>query len=104
MEESNAALERERSELESLRTERLEGAVAVPHTSPVPSTAPGPAADKLQARIAALERENATQRDQFQRDIGELEALVEARIFKEEELENEMERLRAERDEARAGR
>ena len=104
VEESNAALERERSELESLRTERLGGAVAVPHTSPVPSEAPGPAADELQTRIAALERENATQRDQFHRDIGELEALVEARIFKEEELENEMERLRAERDEARAGR
>ncbi|WFD36519.1 hypothetical protein MCUN1_003402 [Malassezia cuniculi] len=112
LDESSAALERERAELESLRAERLGSAVSVPASTPqVPAAAPdaasaspNPAVDELKARIAALERENATQKDQFQRDIGELEALVEARIFKEEELENEMERLRRERDEALAGR
>lgn len=100
--ESSAALERERAELEALRAERLGGTVAVPSVSPQPAADTDTSSvDELRARIATLERENAAQREQAQRDIGELEALVEARIFKEEELENEMERLRIECDAAR---
>lgn len=75
-------LENEREDMEQLRT--------------------APTDSDLERRIAALQTERTQLEDAHAKEIVELEALVESRIFREEELENTMEQLRAERDEARA--
>ena len=79
-----AALEHERTTIETMR--------AAP---PDASTA------ELHAKIAALERAQREQAEAHAKEVAELESLVESRIFREAELETEMEQLRRERDEAR---
>ncbi|KAI3613388.1 hypothetical protein CBS9595_004221 [Malassezia furfur] len=79
-----AALEHERTTIETMR--------AAPHDT---NTA------ELHAKIAALERAQREQAEAHAKEIAELESLVESRIFREDELETEMEQLRRERDEAR---
>ena len=49
----------------------------------------------LEARIAQLEHEKAEQHSRFTKDLAELESLVESRIFREDELETELEQLRS---------
>ena len=56
---------------------------------------------ELHAKIAALERAQREQAEAHAKEVAELESLVESRIFREDELETEMEQLRRERDEAR---
>ena len=51
--------------------------------------------------IDALTKEKAELDEHFHKEIAELESLVETRIFREDELETEMEKMRKERDEAR---
>ena len=54
----------------------------------------------LQAQVDALTRERQEQEAHFRKEIAELESLVETRIFREDELETEMESLRKARDSA----
>lgn len=77
-----AAHERERQEIESMR--------AAPHD------------EQLQAQLKKLEASKKELEDVHAKEIAELESLVESRIFREDELETEMEQLRKERDEALA--
>ncbi|WFD44913.1 hypothetical protein MPSI1_003587 [Malassezia psittaci] len=56
----------------------------------------------LQKKYEALEKLHKEQADAHAKEIAELEALVESRIFREDELETELEQLRRERDEALA--
>lgn len=77
------AREHERQDMESLR--------AAPHDG-----------GEMHAKLAALEAAKKEQEEQHAKEIAELESLVESRIFREDELESEMERLRKERDEAKA--
>lgn len=77
-----AAREHEREDLDTMR--------AAPHD------------DDVHAKLAALEAAKKEQADAHAKEIAELESLVESRIFREDELESEMEQLRKERDEARA--
>lgn len=50
--------------------------------------------ERLSSRVAELEREKESEVSVLSKEVSELEALVEARIFREEELEAELERLR----------
>ncbi|WFD18625.1 hypothetical protein MCAP1_000831 [Malassezia caprae] len=92
--ECRATLERERAEAEALRDS--------PHTphlgTGVPASPGGVDLEvvrSLEARIAQLEREKAEEHAHFTKEMAELESLVESRIFREDELETELERLRA---------
>ncbi|WFD26407.1 hypothetical protein MNAN1_001387 [Malassezia nana] len=93
--ECRATLERERAEAEALRD--------VPCTPPIHTgmtRSPSVSVDAevvhaLEARIAQLEREKAEEHAHFTKEVAELESLVESRIFREDELESELERLRA---------
>mgnify|MGYP001759575648 CR=1 FL=1 len=92
--ECRATLERERADTEALRDS--------PHTphlgTGVPASPGGVDLEvvrSLEARIAQLEREKAEERAHFTKEMAELESLVESRIFREDELETELERLRA---------
>ena len=76
---------------------------AVPVASPrltAPSFAPeneASDAEVLRERIAQLEREAEEQRTRHAKELAELESLVESRIFRENELETELEQLKAAR-------
>lgn len=93
--ECRATLERERAEAEALRD--------VPCTPPIHAgmpRSPSVSVDAevvraLEARIAQLEREKTEEHAHFTKEVAELESLVESRIFREDELESELERLRA---------
>lgn len=92
--ECRATLERERADTEALRNS--------PHTphlgTGVPASPGGVDLEvvrSLEARIAQLEREKAEEHAHFTKEMAELESLVESRIFREDELETELGRLRA---------
>ena len=99
LDECRAALERAHAEMEALR----EAPRAVPVASPrltAPSFAPeneASDAEVLRERIAQLEREAEEQRTRHAKELAELESLVESRIFRENELETELEQLKAAR-------
>ncbi|WFD22211.1 hypothetical protein MEQU1_000876 [Malassezia equina] len=92
--ECRATLERERADTEALR----EGP-RTPHVGTGVPASPGgvdlEVVRSLEARIVHLEREKAEEHAHFTKEIAELESLVESRIFREDELETELERLRA---------
>ena len=92
LKECHASWERDRAELEQLRE-----IPATPTLQPDTSdrTIDSGVVQALEARISQLEREKDEQHTQFTRDIAELESLVESRIFREDELETELEQLRA---------
>ena len=69
--------------------------------SMVRAAPPDASTAELHAKIAALERAQREQAEAHAKEVAELESLVESRIFREDELETEMEQLRRERDEAR---
>ena len=90
--ECHASWERDRAELEQLRE--------IPATPTLQTDTSDRTIDSgvvlaLEARISQLEREKDEQHTQFTKDIAELESLVESRIFREDELETELEQLRA---------
>lgn len=92
LKECHASWERDRAELEQLRE--------IPATPTLQTDTSDRTIDSgvvlaLEARISQLEREKDEQHTQFTKDIAELESLVESRIFREDELETELEQLRA---------
>ena len=100
LDECQAALERERAEIEALRE-----APATPHmASHTPQLTHGTSQTEaetiraLEARLAQVEREKAEEHAHFTKEIAELESLVESRIFREDELETELEQLRAKQE------
>ena len=90
--ECHASWERDRAELEQLREIP---ATPTLQTDTSDRTIDSGVVQALEARISQLEREKDEQHTQFTRDIAELESLVESRIFREDELETELEQLRA---------
>lgn len=92
LKECHASLERDRAELEQLREIP---ATPTLQTDTSDRTIDSGVVQALEARISQLEREKDEQHTQFTRDIAELESLVESRIFREDELETELEQLRA---------
>lgn len=117
LEQSKAALERERAELETLRADavsrgerdglesesgRLRSEVErlAAELGERDAAATGGRLTALQAQVDALTRERQEQEAHFRKEIAELESLVETRIFREDELETEMESLRKARDAA----
>ncbi|WFD32146.1 hypothetical protein MSPP1_003191 [Malassezia sp. CBS 17886] len=112
LDESRAALERERAEIEALRetmpdggdgklqaqvtrlTAELDTLRLTSSTAPSASPASANEAAELRQHIARLEREKKEQVQEHSKEMAELESLVESRIFREDELETELERLR----------
>lgn len=92
LKECHASWERDRAELEQLREIP---ATPTLQTDTSDRTIDSGVVQALEARISQLEREKDEQHTQFTRDIAELESLVESRIFREDELETELEQLRA---------
>ena len=92
LKECNASWERDRAELEQLREIP---ATPTLQTDTSDRTIDSGVVQALEARISQLEREKDEQHTQFTKDIAELESLVESRIFREDELETELEQLRA---------
>ena len=90
--ECHASWERDRAELEQLREIP---ATPTLQTDTSDRTIDSGVVQALEARISQLEREKDEQHTQFTKDIAELESLVESRIFREDELETELEQLRA---------
>ena len=90
--ECHASWERDRAELEQLREIP---ATPTLQTDTSDRTIDSGVVQALEARISQLEREKDEQHTQFMKDIAELESLVESRIFREDELETELEQLRA---------
>lgn len=92
LDECHAGWQRDQAELESLRE--------APVTPKMPAdvndrTMDSAVVQALEARISQLEREKAEQHSHFTKEVAELESLVESRIFREDELETELEQLRA---------
>ena len=92
LKECHASWERDRAELEQLREIP---ATPTLQTDTSDRTIDSGVVQALEARISQLEREKDEQHTQFTKDIAELESLVESRIFREDELETELEQLRA---------
>lgn len=92
LKECHASWERDRAELEQLREIP---ATPTLQTDTSDRTIDSGVVQALEARISQLEREKDEQHTQFMKDIAELESLVESRIFREDELETELEQLRA---------
>ena len=92
LKECHASWERDRAELEQLREIP---ATPTLQTDTSDRTIDSVVVQALEARISQLEREKDEQHTQFTKDIAELESLVESRIFREDELETELEQLRA---------
>ena len=92
LKECRASWERDRAELEQLREIP---ATPTLQTDTSDRTIDSGVVQALEARISQLEREKDEQHTQFMKDIAELESLVESRIFREDELETELEQLRA---------
>ncbi|PKI83451.1 hypothetical protein MVES1_002682 [Malassezia vespertilionis] len=112
VEECKMALERERAEIETLRTvpsvdnsqeeiHALQANVAR-LTLELEQKAPAESNENALAKLHALESKHKEQTEAHAKEIAELEALVESRIFREDELETAMEQLRKERDVALA--
>lgn len=92
LKECHAGWERDRAELEQLREIP---ATPTLQTDTNDRTTDSGVVQALEARISQLEREKDEQHTHFMKDIAELESLVESRIFREDELETELEQLRA---------
>ena len=92
LQECRLAWERDRAELESMRETPVTPRLS---TDPNDHTMDSDVIQALEARIAQLEHEKAEQHSRFTKDLAELESLVESRIFREDELETELEQLRS---------
>ncbi|KAF7321415.1 hypothetical protein MKEN_00662000 [Mycena kentingensis (nom. inval.)] len=50
--------------------------------------------EKLRKQVTDMERKHARDKNDFNKEIGELEALIESKIYREDELEQELERTK----------